>query len=357
MRTAPITAVAVLAAGLLVTGSQAAPADRLTPAPLAEEQLSTAVGLLPVQVGAPRTLNAIAPVRETIPDLPDGTAPGGGVAGIPQIVLAAYRNAELTMATTRPDCHVGWNLLAGIGRIESGHAFGGSVDDAGTTLRPIYGPALDGTLPGNEIIPDAAGGYVRALGPMQFLPSTWSRYAADGNGDGVADPHNVFDATLAAARYLCADGADLRDLAAQQRAVLRYNYSGSYAADVLRWSETYRTGTATPGPVLPQPIPEVSGSAPVPTPGTTVLVSGPAQDARPLPLEEMAADAPAATPAPTVLVSLPVVGPVYCGLLCEGPAEETPQADPEPRSPSTPAEQPSVTLPFGVVVPLPMPQG
>ena len=45
-----------------------------------------------------------------------------------------------------------WNLLAGIGRIESMHANGGATDPRGTAVQPIYGPALDGTLPGNEVI-------------------------------------------------------------------------------------------------------------------------------------------------------------------------------------------------------------
>lgn len=46
---------------------------------------------------------------------------------------------------------------------------------------------------------------------MQFIPSTWSNggpdgtgWGADGNGDGKKDPHNVFDAALAAGGYLCA---------------------------------------------------------------------------------------------------------------------------------------------------------
>ena len=68
------------------------------------------------------------------------------------MALAAYRNAERMMATADPGCGVSWNLLAGIGRIESMHANGGATDPRGTAVNPIYGPALDGTLPGNEVI-------------------------------------------------------------------------------------------------------------------------------------------------------------------------------------------------------------
>ena len=104
-----------------------------------------------------------------------------GALGIPTIALSAYRNAEQKMAAAAPGCGVSWNLLAGIGRIESGHANGGAVDAHGTAVYPIYGPALDGTLPGNEVILQSSAGngvtYARAMGPMQFLPGTWARYA------------------------------------------------------------------------------------------------------------------------------------------------------------------------------------
>ena len=137
-----------------------------------------------------------------------------GALRIPSIALSAYRNAERMMARAFPSCGVSWNLLAGIGRIESGHANNGATDARGTAVNPIYGPALDGTLPGNEIIVSASQlgrvSYARAMGPMQFLPGTWSRYASDGDGNGKADPQNVYDASLAAARYLCSGGLNLR---------------------------------------------------------------------------------------------------------------------------------------------------
>lgn len=147
-----------------------------------------------------------------------------GALGIPAMALSAYRNAELKMAAAAPGCGVSWNLLAGIGRIESMHANGGATDARGTAIQPIYGPTLDGTLPGNEIIIQSSVGnrvtYARAMGPMQFLPGTWARYATDGDDDGVADPQNLFDSTLAAARYLCSGGLNLRDPAQVMAALL-----------------------------------------------------------------------------------------------------------------------------------------
>lgn len=183
-----------------------------------------------------------------------------GALGIPMMALTAYRNAEQKMSVSDPACGVSWNLLAGIGRIESGHAGGGAVDARGTAVTPIYGPSLDGTLPGNEVIVSSSVGnrvtYARAMGPMQFLPGTWARYAADGDGDGIADPQNLFDSTLTAARYLCSGALNLRDPAQVMAAILRYNNSTAYAQNVLGWAAAYATG------VVPVDLPPITGPPP-----------------------------------------------------------------------------------------------
>ncbi|MGZ6779871.1 MAG: lytic murein transglycosylase, partial [Mycobacterium sp.] len=183
-----------------------------------------------------------------------------GTLRIPMIALNAYQNAERMMAASYPGCGIGWNLLAGIGRIESMHANGGATDASGSAVRPIYGPTLDGTLPGNEVIEMGRNAnrvvYARAMGPMQFLPGTWSRYASDGNGDGKADVQNVFDASLAAARYLCSGGLNLRDQSQVMTAILRYNNSVAYAQNVLGWAAAYATG------VVPIDLPPITGPIP-----------------------------------------------------------------------------------------------
>jgi len=183
-----------------------------------------------------------------------------GALRIPAIALSAYRNAERMMASAAPGCGMSWNLLAGIGRIESLHANGGATDTRGTAVRPIYGPTLDGTLPGNEVIVQSRSAnrvmYARAMGPMQFLPGTWSRYASDGDGDGRADVQNVFDSSLAAARYLCSGGLNLRDPGQVMTAILRYNNSVAYARNVLGWAAAYATG------VVPVNLPPITGPVP-----------------------------------------------------------------------------------------------
>ncbi|CAL9559985.1 lytic murein transglycosylase [Streptomyces sp. enrichment culture] len=168
-------------------------------------------------------------------------------SGIPATVLRAYRAAETSVARTDPGCRLPWQLLAAIGKVESGQARGGAVDRAGTTLGRITGPPLDGR--GFALIRDTDGGahdgdtvYDRAVGPMQFLPSTWARWGTDGNGDGRADPNNIFDAALAAGHYLCAGDRNLARAADLDRAVLSYNRSGAYLRLVRQWLEFYLGG-------------------------------------------------------------------------------------------------------------------
>ena len=206
----------------------------------------------------PAPLRTVASTASAPPPPTVVNAPG--TLRIPSVNLAAYRNAEAMMAAAYPGCGVSWNLLAGIGRIESMHSYGGATDARGTAVRPIYGPTLDGTLPGNEVIVESRTAdrvvYARAMGPMQFLPGTWSRYASDGDGDGKADVQNVYDAALAAARYLCSGGLNLRNQADVMSAILRYNNSMAYAQNVLSWAAAYATG------VVPVDLPPITGSIP-----------------------------------------------------------------------------------------------
>src|ERR1700727_107783 len=208
---------------------------------------------------APTSVHIAAPTKSA-PAPPMTVVNSSSALGIPSMALAAYRNAEQKMATSDPGCGISWNLLAGIGRIESGHANGGASDARGTAVQRIYGPALDGTLPGNEVsVQSGAGGqvsYARAIGPMQFLPGTWARYASDGDGDGIADPQNLYDSTLAAARYLSSGGLNLRDPAGVMSAILRYNNSMPYAQNVLGWAAAYATG------VVPVDLPAITGPPP-----------------------------------------------------------------------------------------------
>ena len=169
---------------------------------------------------------------------------------IPAAALTAYQRAEAVIASADEGCHLSWQLIAAIGRVESDHGrFGGNVlDDDGLARPGIYGVPLDGTRRTREITDTDAGRYDRdstydrAVGPMQFIPSTWAVVGVDGDSDGKRDPQDIDDAALASAVYLCSGEEDLSGEAGQRAAVHRYNHSNDYVDLVLSIMTAYLDG-------------------------------------------------------------------------------------------------------------------
>ena len=139
-------------------------------------------------------------------------------------------------------------------------------------------------------IPDSDGGrwdgdttWDRAVGPMQFIPTTWRSLGRDGNGDRVADPNNLFDAAVSAAGYLClGGGGDLSDPARLRQAVYGYNHSWAYVDAVLGWARLYQGGVAT-GPAVPAgpPAPSITATPPTGPPASDPPGAGPTTTRRP----------------------------------------------------------------------------
>ncbi len=178
---------------------------------------------------------------------------------LPQAAMDAYKDAAETMAGIDPTCQLPWTLLAGIGRVESDHGrYGGSVLSTDGVSRPaIIGVALNGAGP-VAAIRDSDDGKMdkdkvwdRAVGPMQFIPTTWAYAGRDGDGDGKKNPHDLDDAALAAAGYLCSGSGSVLDDATAKAAIFRYNPSDYYVALVQAFERGYRTGVF----VLPSPPP------------------------------------------------------------------------------------------------------
>ena len=221
------------------------------------------------QVPAPGTSPATAPGRSSV--IVPGTSPGSTpvprgsavpaglspysawaaslakVIDVPARALQAYGNAQNVVAREQPGCHLSWTTLAGIAHIESNHSryAGRTLQSDGRSSTPIIGIPLDGG-PSVQAISDTDGGALdgdkvwdRAVGPFQFIPSTWAKWKADANGDRVADPQNIDDAAVAAGHYLCAGGRNLSDGASWWRAILSYNNSNEYVQNVFNGADSY----------------------------------------------------------------------------------------------------------------------
>ncbi|GAA5002576.1 lytic transglycosylase domain-containing protein [Streptomyces siamensis] len=216
---------------------------------------------------------------------------GEAEAGIPATVLDAYKKAEASLRESKPGCNLPWQLLAAIGKVESGQARGGRVDASGTTYSPILGPVLNGN--GFANISDTDNGaydgdstHDRAVGPMQFIPSTWEWAGRDGNADGKKDPNNIYDAALAAGHYLCRFDHDMSVQAQMNASILSYNNSTAYLNTVLSWLEYYRKGTHEvpdgTGTLPSHNSDDGSGTLPTPTPpATQAPPSKPAEPSEP----------------------------------------------------------------------------
>ncbi|MCW2835665.1 MAG: secreted protein [Nocardioides sp.] len=225
----------------------------------------------PASVSSPATL---APAAQGDTGSIIATA---STSGIPSAALAAYQRAEAVINSADKSCELPWQLIAAIGRVESDHGrFGGNtLSDEGVAQPGIYGVALNGKNNTQNIADTDAGlydndtEYDRAVGPMQFIPSTWSVVGVDGDNDGKRNPQDIDDAALASAVYLCSGDDDLSTAQGQRASVYRYNHSNDYVDLVLSIMQAYMdgdytavaNGTTSAGVFLPNPARPTTGTA------------------------------------------------------------------------------------------------
>jgi membrane-bound lytic murein transglycosylase B len=279
-----------------------------------------------------------------------------GAGDIPEVALRAYHQAADRLGRDDPACGVRWSLLAAIGRVESNHGrFGGAqLREDGYGTKAIRGIPLDGR-PNVALIRDTDRGeldgdttFDRAVGPMQFIPSTWRSVGVDANGDSRRDPNNMFDATRGAAGYLCAGGGDLSTIDGQALAVRRYNNAYSYVQVVLRLARMYDTGRVTPLPSLPAlpgppPLPQPQ---PQPTPSPSPDATRPTPTPAPGPPgtlpDRSTTTAPPTTAAPTTTTTTVTSPTTTTPPTTTGPTDTTtppaptttaPEPEPEPQEP------------------------
>lgn len=213
---------------------------------------------VPVPDGVPPPPGDPVPQIDTYADgrpadqLRDWAAERAPSLRIPVTALEAYAYAARVAEVENPDCHLAWTTLAGIGQVESHHGTyrGSTIAANGDVSPPIRGVLLDGTNGNLEILDheavshDGEEPYVRAMGPMQFIPETWALYGVDANNDGVVNADNIDDAALSAAGYLCWRGKDLSTPRGWMEALRAYNHSDQYARNVRDWATAYSGGHA-----------------------------------------------------------------------------------------------------------------
>lgn len=147
-------------------------------------------------LGSSGQIDVLRSQQSAVTTVPQGTRPANYL--------------QLFQASAAEYCPgLSWTILAAIGEIES--------DD------------------GQNMGPSSAG----ALGPMQFLPSTWQEWGIDAFGEtGPPDIMDPYDAVPSAARMLCADGAAAGG-ASLDSAIFDYNHAQWYVREVLALAAQY----------------------------------------------------------------------------------------------------------------------
>nr|WP_203997369.1 lytic murein transglycosylase [Micromonospora lutea] len=262
-----------LVAATATVGALLVPATLGSPRPVAADATADLPDALPSDLpptGAVPPPGQFPPPTATLPPgaTPPGAAPAGGrpsdalagwardtgaKVGIDPIAMQAYGYAELVLAETDRSCGLSWTTLAAIGLVESRHgqANNAQLGADGRAVPEIIGLPLDGQG-GRMRIADTDRGeldrdttYDRAIGPMQFIPTTWQEIGADADNDGRKDPHNIHDAALAAGMYLCKGGRNLTIPGDWWNAILSYNDVRRYAQDVFDAANRYGQASRT----------------------------------------------------------------------------------------------------------------
>lgn len=255
------TAVAVSAACAAAIGAvvlAVAPNDPVSAsAPTQATPPATTSG---VPAAVPAVLPAAAPARtlQLVVARP-ALLPATAVTDIPAAALAAYQRAASVIDQAAPSCHLDWTLLAAIGYVDSanGTAGGRTLSETGEETPALFGPSLD--------TPDSDAGALdhdkvhdRAVGPLRLTPANWSVIGVDADGDGVRDPQDIDDASLALGVQLCAQ-RDLSTAKGLRAGLWAVNPSKKFRISVQGAYAVYRTAPAP----APSTFPVVAAAAPM----------------------------------------------------------------------------------------------
>jgi peptidoglycan lytic transglycosylase B len=84
------------------------------------------------------------------------------------------------------------------------------------------------------------GSWAGAFGIPQFMPSSYVKYGADGNGDGLVDLHNLADAFASMANYLKSFGWTGRDPVKRKEALYAYNHCDNYVQAIITYARALK---------------------------------------------------------------------------------------------------------------------
>ena len=316
-------------------------------------------------IEAPASVSGPGELAPGVQGDPNAAVGNASANGIPAAALAAYQRAETVINAADTTCRMPWQLVAAIGRVESDHGRvdGSHLDRNGLARPAIYGLPLDGSH-GIATIADTDAGlldqdtvYDRAVGPMQFIPSTWAVVGVDADGDSQRNPQDIDDAALATAVYLCSGNDDLSTDAGRRASVYRYNHSQQYVDLVLAFYQAYVDGdfTSVPngsiggGVILPSSGPGAGGGGgggggggqPTAQPEPT---KGPTSKPTPTPTHQPS-PGPTSQPSPSSQPS-PTQGPTPTKTPTAGPTTALPTVLPTTALPTIlPTSLPTTILP------------
>ncbi|TQN32843.1 cell wall-associated NlpC family hydrolase [Haloactinospora alba] len=190
--------------------------------------VALAVIVIPVATMNPGAFNAAGGLQCT----PDGNVEQADSSGyaedsIPENYLEIYRE-------TGEEKGIPWNILAGVGQVESKH---GRWDGPGITeghndwgaAGPMQFGAKDGSAAGNSWGGEPV---------MDADERPEEGYGQDGNDDGTVSVYDPADAIPSAADYLIAHGAEDN----MREAIYGYNHAWWYVDDVMDWANQYADG-------------------------------------------------------------------------------------------------------------------
>jgi peptidoglycan DL-endopeptidase CwlO len=170
-------------------------------------------------------------------------------ASIPARYLALYQQAGR-------DYGIPWEILAGIGEVESDHGRSGAPGvHSGANSAGAAGPMQFGI--------GGAAGNTWGGAPIHPAAEHTSGYGIDADHDGVVNVYDPGDAIPSAALFLKDHGAP----ASMQAAIFAYNHSVSYVTDVLDQAARYTVGGAPAMAAAASPQCAQASPGPLP-PGT-----------------------------------------------------------------------------------------